>query len=235
MLFRSDDLPSPLRHGTASKVICIGEANPSICKVIHDRFLPAIFLGHFSEIPGTTGNLLGVVEKLDYLQDLGVNALYLCPIFQSTANHRYHTQDYFRVDPILGGDAALQELLKAAHKRHMKVILDGVFNHASRGFYQFNHALENGASSPYTDWFNFHSFPVHAYHGKANYDCWWGLSAPGPELRLTTRAQRPDGPPLQVSVTAVSSSSLAVSWSPPRPELRHGAVSAYNVAFRLAR
>ena len=181
------------------------------------------------------GNLLGVVEKLDYLQDLGVNALYLCPIFQSTANHRYHTQDYFRVDPILGGDAALQELLKAAHKRHMKVILDGVFNHASRGFYQFNHALENGASSPYTDWFNFHSFPVHAYHGKANYDCWWGLSAPGPELRLTTRAQRPDGPPLQVSVTAVSSSSLAVSWSPPRPELRHGAVSAYNVAFRLAR
>ena len=66
-------------------------------------------------------------------------------------------------------------------------------------------------------------------HGPA------GLSAPGPELRLTTRAQRPDGPPLQVSVTAVSSSSLAVSWSPPRPELRHGAVSAYNVAFRLAR
>ena len=124
------------------------------------------------------GNLLGVVEKLDYLQDLGVNALYFCPIFQSTANHRYHTQDYFRVDPILGGDAALQELLKAAHKRHIKIILDGVFNHASRGFYQFNHALENGASSPYTDWFDFHSFPVHAYHGKANYDCWWGI----PEL-----------------------------------------------------
>ena len=123
------------------------------------------------------GDLLGVAEKLDYLQDLGVNALYLCPIFQSTANHRYHTQDYLRVDPILGGDAAFQELLKAAHKRKMKVILDGVFNHASRGFYQFNHALENGADSPYVDWFNFQGFPVHAYHGKANYDCWWGIPA----------------------------------------------------------
>lgn len=94
------------------------------------------------------GDLLGVAENLDYLQDLGVNALYFTPIFSSTANHRYHTYDYLAVDPLLGGDAALAELLKAAHRRGMKVVLDGVFNHASRGFFQFNHTLENGAASP---------------------------------------------------------------------------------------
>jgi neopullulanase len=59
------------------------------------------------------------------------------------------------VDPILGGDAAFREMLDAAHARGIRVVLDGVFNHASRGFYQFNHALENGAASPYLDWFYF--------------------------------------------------------------------------------
>jgi len=61
------------------------------------------------------GDLLGIVEKLDYLQDLGVTAIYLTPIFQSASNHRYHTYDYFRVDPLLGGNEALRELLDVAH------------------------------------------------------------------------------------------------------------------------
>jgi len=99
------------------------------------------------------GDLVGVAERLDYMQALGVTALYLNPIFQSAANHRYHTHDYYRVDPLLGGNEALHELLDAAHARGMRIVLDGVFNHASRGFYQFHHALENGAASPYLDWF----------------------------------------------------------------------------------
>jgi len=123
------------------------------------------------------GDLLGIVEHLDYLSDLGITALYLNPIFQSTANHRYHTHDYFQVDPILGGNAAFKTLLDAAHARGIRVILDGVFNHASRGFYQFNHALENGAASPYRDWFNFHGFPVRAYDAQPNYDAWWNIAA----------------------------------------------------------
>jgi cyclomaltodextrinase / maltogenic alpha-amylase / neopullulanase len=124
------------------------------------------------------GDLLGVVEHLDYLQDLGVNAIYFTPVFQSTANHRYHTHDYFRIDPILGGDKAFHEMLNAAHRRNMRVIIDGVFNHASRGFYQFNHSLENGAASPYVDWFDIKGFPLHAYEGKpVNYDAWWGIPA----------------------------------------------------------
>jgi neopullulanase len=101
------------------------------------------------------GDLLGVVEHLDYLQELGITAIYFNPIFQSAANHRYHTHDYYRVDPILGGNDALRELLDVAHDRGIRVVLDGVFNHASRGFYQFNHTLENGIASPYLDWFHF--------------------------------------------------------------------------------
>ena len=54
------------------------------------------------------GDLLGIVDKLDYLQELGINALYLNPIFASASNHRYHTFDYFEVDPLLGGNAALR-------------------------------------------------------------------------------------------------------------------------------
>lgn len=125
------------------------------------------------------GDLVGVVEHLDYLQDLGINAIYFTPVFASTANHRYHTFDYFQVDPILGGNQALHQLLDEAHRRDMRIVLDGVFNHASRGFYQFNHLLENGAASPYLDWFIVRGWPLHAYDSRRppNYDSWWNLHA----------------------------------------------------------
>ena len=123
------------------------------------------------------GDLLGVYEKLDYLQDLGVNAIYFNPIFMSAANHRYHPFDYYHVDPILGGDKVFFKLLEEAHRREMHIVLDGVFNHASRGFFQFNHILENGEKSPYLDWFHVYGFPMNAYQGKPNYSCWWNLPA----------------------------------------------------------
>ena len=100
------------------------------------------------------GDLRGIAEHLDYLEDLGINAIYLTPIFSSASNHRYHTYDYFEVDPLLGGDDALRELLDAAHGRGMRVVLDGVFNHTGRGFWPFHHVLETGASSPYRRWFH---------------------------------------------------------------------------------
>ncbi|MCK5314238.1 MAG: glycoside hydrolase family 13 protein [Anaerolineales bacterium] len=123
------------------------------------------------------GDLLGVAEHLDYLEDLGINAIYFNPIFQSTANHRYHTHDYFKVDPILGGDPAFRYLLDKAHRKGIRILLDGVFNHVSRGFFQFNHILESGAKSPYTDWFYVNGYPLNAYQGQANYQCWWNLPA----------------------------------------------------------
>src|SRR4029078_10446825 len=112
------------------------------------------------------GDLLGVVEHLDHIQQLGVTALYFCPVFQSTANHRYHTHDYYQVDPLLGGNAAFRTMLDAAHRRGLKVVLDGVFNHASRGFFQFNDILENGPSSPWLDWFTIEGWPLSPYDGS---------------------------------------------------------------------
>jgi len=115
------------------------------------------------------GDLLGVVEHLDHIASLGCNAIYLTPVFQSASNHRYHTYDYLAVDPLLGGDAALRELLDAAHARGIRVILDGVFNHTGRGFWAFHHVLENGGGSPYRRWFHFdeealdRGIPVDAY------------------------------------------------------------------------
>ncbi|MGB7417262.1 MAG: glycoside hydrolase family 13 protein [Thermosynechococcaceae cyanobacterium] len=120
------------------------------------------------------GDLWGVIEKLDYLKELGITALYFTPIFQSACNHRYHTHDYYQVDPILGGNVAFKALLNAAHDRQLKVVLDGVFNHASRGFYFFNDILENGPHSPWVDWFRIDGWPLSAYDGSlpANYQSW---------------------------------------------------------------
>ncbi len=127
------------------------------------------------------GNLGGILGKLDYLEELGVNALYLNPIFASAANHRYHPFDYLKIDPILGGEAAFRKLLNGCHDRGFKVVLDGVFNHTSRGFWAFHHILENGEKSPYWDWFNVNGVPLRPYHSTYsephNYEAWWGLPA----------------------------------------------------------
>jgi len=133
-------------------------------QIYPDRFakgkkLPDIGFEAWDSAPTTYGfkggDLYGAANKLDYLQDLGITAVYFNPIFASASNHRYHTFDYFNVDPLLGGNDALKKFLEKAHKRDISVILDGVFNHASRGFWQFHHVLETGAASPYKDWFFF--------------------------------------------------------------------------------
>ncbi|MGB9357346.1 MAG: glycoside hydrolase family 13 protein [Acidimicrobiia bacterium] len=125
------------------------------------------------------GDLLGVAEHLDWLTDLGITAIYFNPIFRSASNHRYHTHDYYRVDPILGTDKAFDELLAACHERGIRVILDGVFNHSSRGFFRFHDVLENGEQSPYVGWFHISGFPLNPYDmdEPANYDAWWGMRA----------------------------------------------------------
>ena len=123
------------------------------------------------------GNLAGVEDKLKYIAGLGVNAIYLCPIFKSNSNHRYHTVDYFEIDPVLGTLKDFDRLVKKAHKLGLRVILDGVFNHCSRGFFQFNSLMELGQNSPYVDWFHVKGWPLNAYSGKPNYECWWNYPA----------------------------------------------------------
>ena len=130
------------------------------------------------------GDLLGIVEHLDYLTDLGINALYLNPIFLSGANHRYHTDDFYQVDPLLGGNDALDAMIEACHDRGIRVVLDGVFNHVGRGFHQFHNIVENGAESPYLDWFTIDNLPLNPYgKGPAGYLGWYNLK---PLPRLNT-------------------------------------------------
>ncbi len=121
------------------------------------------------------GDLQGVIQKIDYLQDLGVNTLYSTPIFQSPSNHRYNTTDYYKIDHKLGSMEDFRRLLDTVHRHDMRLILDGVFNHCSRGFFAFNDVLENGEQSPYRDWFHILHYPVDAYSpGDAkDYIAWW--------------------------------------------------------------
>jgi len=125
------------------------------------------------------GDLRGIINRLDYLMDLGVNALYLNPIFLSTSTHRYNTLDYYQIDPRLGSMADFRALLDAAHDNDLRVVLDGVFNHSGRGFFAFNDLLENQENSVYRDWYHVKRFPVDAYTpGDADsYLGWWGLKS----------------------------------------------------------
>lgn len=122
------------------------------------------------------GDLRGIIEKFNYLLDLGINAIYMNPIFLSPSTHRYNTDDYYAIDPLLGGMTDFRALLQVARSNNVRVILDGVFNHCSRGFFAFSNLLENQDHSPYRDWFHVRRFPVDAYApGKAeNYLGWWG-------------------------------------------------------------
>jgi glycosidase len=121
------------------------------------------------------GDLEGIIEKLDYLEKLGITTIYLNPIFQSETNHKYDSIDYYMVDKAFGGDEAFEELLTAVHARGMKLIIDLVLNHISHLHPIFQEALKN-PESHYRDYFYFTDYPE-------EYNCWWGIKTM-PELNL---------------------------------------------------
>lgn len=106
------------------------------------------------------GDLEGIIKKLDYLVDLGINALYLTPIFLSPSNHKYNIDDYYQVDPAFGEFETARLLVEEAHKRGIRVILDAVFNHCGFNFFAFKDVRQNGKKSRYVDWFDIEDFPV---------------------------------------------------------------------------
>lgn len=115
------------------------------------------------------GDLEGIIQKLDYLSDLGINGLYLTPIFQSPSNHKYDTADYRTIDEAFGSKETLIRLVKEAHKKGIRVILDGVFNHCGFLFAPFQDVLKNQENSYYKDWFHIDKFPVSL--DTPNYRC----------------------------------------------------------------
>jgi glycosidase len=119
------------------------------------------------------GDLRGIIGHLDYISRLGVNAMYLNPVFTSKTNHKYSTMDYMTVDPHFGDDATFSELVDSCHARGIRIILDAVFNHTGVDFFAFDDLRRHGKNSRYRNWYNVHNFPVGPAN-KPNYDCWWG-------------------------------------------------------------
>ncbi len=122
------------------------------------------------------GDLQGILDKLDYLAELGITALYLTPIFKASTNHRYDGEDYFLVDPVLGGNGLLRRLVDALHARGIRVVLDGVFNHCGRGHPFFQDVVRRGRSSPYWGWFIIDGDRPKV-NPEPNYACWAGHPA----------------------------------------------------------
>lgn len=115
------------------------------------------------------GDFEGVLKKLDYLVDLGINGIYFTPIFKAKSNHKYDTSDYFEIDPQFGTKDDLKRLVNACHQRGIKIMLDAVFNHSGYLFEPFQDVLKNGAQSPYVDWFYPHELPLHGGE-RPNYE-----------------------------------------------------------------
>lgn len=122
------------------------------------------------------GDLKGIEEKLPYIADLGVNCIYINPIFEAHSNHRYDTADYEKIDPLVGCEDDLKALCKTAKEKYgIAVILDGVFSHTgcdSKYFNMYNHYNNLGAynskESPYFSWYKFIEYPN-------DYHAWWGI------------------------------------------------------------
>ena len=117
------------------------------------------------------GTLQGITENLNYIRNLGCNCIYLNPIFTAASYHKYDTIDYYHVDPCFGTNEDLRVLVEEAHKRNMRVILDGVFNHCGNRFFAFRDVVEKGKESEYYDWFYDIALPVQVEKGLPKYAC----------------------------------------------------------------
>lgn len=137
----------------------------------------------FPEYPGADvdnnmffgGDLYGIIEKLDYIKSLGVNCIYLSPIFDAYSNHKYDTADYMSIDSMFGDEEVFERLVLEAKARGIQIILDGVFNHTGADSIYFNKygsyptlGAYQSKESKYYEWFNFKEYPN-------KYECWWDV------------------------------------------------------------
>ena len=123
-----------------------------------------------SEVTTTSkfgGDIQGIIDKLDYLENLGVNLIYLTPIFKSSSNHKYNTCDYYTIEPQFGTLEKAKELVNKCHERKIKIVFDAVFNHSGSDFFAFKDVLKNQQKSQYKNWYFIDSYPVDT--NKCNY------------------------------------------------------------------
>lgn len=132
------------------------------------------------------GTIKGITENVDYLKKLGVNAIYINPIFAAGEYHKYDLLDYFHIDPCFGTNDDFKELVEVFHKNGLRVIIDGVFNHCGWNFFAFDDVVKNGTKSKYRDWFYDLKFPVVKPENPEdypNYEC-FGYERMMPKLNM---------------------------------------------------
>lgn len=112
---------------------------------------------YFSKLNGT---LKGITKNLGYIKNLGMDAIYMTPIFKSPTNHKYDVEDYYTIDSNFGNRDDLLLLVEKAHELDLKVIIDLVFNHTSTKFFAFQDLLLNQEKSQYKDWYIVSEYPV---------------------------------------------------------------------------
>ncbi|WP_106767731.1 alpha-glycosidase [Paenibacillus faecalis] len=130
------------------------------------------------------GDLQGVLNHLDYLVDLGINAIYFTPLFTSPSNHKYDIVDYKQVDPHFGDNDLLKKVVETCHSKGLRVVLDAVFNHCSEQFPPFQDVLKNGKHSRYADWFHIREYPCTVKGDIPTYDT-FGFFSNMPKLNTS--------------------------------------------------
>ncbi len=171
------------------------------------------------------GDLEGIRQRLDHLEVLGVDAIYLNPVFASPSNHKYDASDYYAVDPAFGGNEALRRLIDGAHERSIRVVLDASFNHVHPRFFAFADLVRRGRRSKYRDWFVVREWPLRIKHrphvkGSPWVADWLGVWADQVGLPIETVGD--EGPVVETTYD---------SWygvpTMPRVDLSHPDARAY--------
>nr|WP_318712176.1 glycoside hydrolase family 13 protein [uncultured Treponema sp.] len=106
------------------------------------------------------GNLQGIIDRLDYLKDLGITGIYSTPVNQSASQHKYDTADYLTIDSDFGTNETFASLVKEAHSRGIRIMVDGVFNHCGKEFFAWQDVLKNKENSKYRNWFFVNDFDI---------------------------------------------------------------------------
>lgn len=137
---------------------CRGTASPAEEGVLPWR------TGSVSNEERFGGNLAGITERIPYLADLGITGIYLTPVCMAESNHKYDTTDYEKIDPAFGTSGEMKELVRTAHEKGIRVMMDGVFNHSGRKFAPWQDVLLHGPESKYFHWFMINDWPVRMDH-----------------------------------------------------------------------
>ncbi len=146
---RADYFQLPFNHRADRFAAPAWTRDAVVYNIFPDSFAAGMRLAPNGAPPCRGGTVRGVTENLDYIASLGFNCIYLNPIFAARSYHRYDTLDYYRIDPHMGAEDDLRDLVRRAHALGIRVILDGVFNHVSSDHPFFRDVLENGRASRY--------------------------------------------------------------------------------------